>query len=410
MERNEIRALLLNCLHEEAGRVSAADLRQLSAADWRTLRVLAIKKRVGPLLYARLTERGLDHAVAPDVMERLHKQYEHISLQTLRLYAEINKLARMVHDDDVPIILLKGAYLAAEVYGNIALREMNDLDILVRRRDLAKVGDALVALGYTPQRSYRLSELSVGLHLPRYVNPGAAAFEVHWNITPSDLHYSIDTKDLWERAVPATIAGVAVLGLSPEDLLLHVVMHTTYQHFFVMGLRPFCDVAAVVRRFGDAIEWGAVRQRAEQWGWRRGTYLALRLAKELVGAAVPEAILHDLRPADFDEAILAIAREQAFTDSVISEAISPGLAQLRVDSGSLEKAIQLVKMVFPSPQMMAHMYGTPPDSVRTYLYYPVRLKDVLMKRSRSAWRLMRGDQKTVLAADRNRALWNWLSE
>ncbi|NOZ05051.1 MAG: nucleotidyltransferase family protein, partial [Chloroflexi bacterium] len=192
MEINEICTLLLNCLHEEAGRVTEADLRQLSASDWQTFREQAARKRVGPLLYDRLRERKLDHAVPPEIMRRLHRRYKRNSLHILRLHAELNKLARTVPDDDVPILVLKGAYLATVVYDSIALREMNDLDILVRRRDLEKVVHALHALDFKPERPFSIEmELETELHLPRYVNADGTTVEVHWNLTHPGLPYSV---------------------------------------------------------------------------------------------------------------------------------------------------------------------------------------------------------------------------
>ncbi|NOZ05673.1 MAG: nucleotidyltransferase family protein, partial [Chloroflexi bacterium] len=214
----------------------------------------------------------------------------------------------------------------------------------------------------------------------------------------------------WERAVPATIAGTAVLGLASEDLLLYLAMHVSYQHYFIMGVRPFLDIAAVVRRYGSTLDWGLVQQRAGRWHWRKGTYVALRLAKELVGAAVPDDVLHALRPADFDEAILAAAREQSLTDSVVSIGVSPGVAHLKGAARLQDKVPQLLRDVFPSTQTIYRDYGVSPESSWVYPYYVVRLKDLFVKRSRVVWQMLRGDRETVLAAERNSALWQWLSE
>lgn len=416
MERHEIHLLLLNALHRETGRVREADLRALSDADWETLRALAIRLRVGPLLFSRLAERGLSCAVPPEIMDRLRKRYERNAHQVLKIYAELHKLARALQDDHIPIIVLKGAYLASEVYDNIALREMNDLDILVHRSDLAQVAKTMTTLGYTPLHSFSIEpelcwEMKWGLHhLPRFMKPNAAGVDVHLNITPPDMGYSIVADELWERAQPATIAGADVLGLAPEDLLLHLAMHTAYQHNFAMGLRPSCDIAAVVRRYEESIRWEHVQQRAERWGWRRGAHLAFRLAQELVGAAVPDEVLRELRPAGFDEALLAAARAQAFAKAAVTTGIPPGLAQLRGANSFRDKAMELLRSVFLSPQVLSRVYGVPPGSPRIYLYYPVRLKDALMRRSRAMWRLMRSDQETVLAAKRNNTLQSWLTE
>ena len=40
----------------------------------------------------------------------------------------------------------------------------------------------------------------------------------------------------------------------------------------------------------------------------RGVYLSLRLARDLVSAAVPDAVLTALQPAEFDDTLIAVAR------------------------------------------------------------------------------------------------------
>jgi len=310
----------------------------------------------------------------------------------------------------VPIIVLKGACLASLVYENIALREMNDLDILVRRGDVDKVAGALASLGHAPQRPFSTDdELQWGLHLPRFLKSNGVGVEVHWNITRPNLPYSIDTQELWPRAMAAQIADVTVLSLAPEDLLLHLAMHTSYQHRFAMGLRPFYDIAQVVKRYGQALDWGHVERRAVRWGWRKGVHLGLRLASDIAGAAVPEEIIHDLQPKGFDHTVYSAAKQQAFAESAITTGIPPGLAQLRGSKSPVEKAAQLLKAVLPSPVVLRRVYGVPPGSPRVFLYYPVRLKDVIVRRTRVAWNMLRGDRETALAAERCDTLNTWLS-
>jgi len=403
--------LLLACLHQDRDRIGLADLSTLTDTEWHALVALAIRERIAPLLYQRLEQRGLSSAVPDEINRRLHRRYERNALQVLRLYAELNKLARALQDHYTPIILLKGAYLASAVYENIALREMNDLDILVHQNDVDKVANTLISLGYTPQRPFSIAaDLQWGLHLPRFLHPTGVGVEIHWNITRPNLHYSIAVRELWRRAVPATIADATVLCLDPEDLLLHLAMHTSYQHRFAMGLRPFYDIAHVVQRFGPAIDWEQVQQRATRWRWRRGVHLAFRLAHDIAGAAVPHDILHDLRPNGFDDTLVAAAKEQAFAKTGAATGIPPGLAQLGGSNSTLEKATQLFKAVFLSPLTLSRVYSVAPGSPRVFLYYPVRLKDVLVRHSRAAWNVIRGDRETVQAAKRIDTLHRWLSE
>ena len=70
-----------------------------------------------------------------------------------------------------------------------------------------------------------------------------------------------------------------------------------------------------------------VQRRASQWGWDGSVNLALRLPRDMVGAAVPDGVLRSLQPEGFDEGILPHAREQLFADRQIGQSLSPDFAR-----------------------------------------------------------------------------------
>jgi hypothetical protein len=115
--------------------------------------------------------------------------------------------------------------------------------------------------------------------------------------------------------------------------LLHLCLHTSYQHQFAFGLRPSCDIAETIACFGSTLDWRTLTERAERWGWQRGVYLALQLAKELAGADVPADILGRLQSTDVTEAILENARAQVFTDARFAISIPAPFAELLLAAG-----------------------------------------------------------------------------
>ena len=60
---DNLTALLLACLHHDAGRVSTGRLADLGSADWQSLLALAGAHKVRPLLYHRLKTRSLEQWV-----------------------------------------------------------------------------------------------------------------------------------------------------------------------------------------------------------------------------------------------------------------------------------------------------------------------------------------------------------
>ncbi len=408
----EIASLLLDCLHQDESRISAARLAALSPADWQLFLALAKEQKVDSLLYHRLTSRGWAEAVPAEVLSTLQAAYHANAVKNLRLQSELASVVAALHDGEIPVIALKGAHLALAVYDQPALRMMTDLDLLVPTRDLETAAAILEAQGYRPLQPYKVGVnfKTIYRHLPRFVKPQAIPIELHWNIASPVLAHCIDPAELWERAVPLHLADVDALGLSVEDLLLHLCYHTSYPHQFEFGLRPSCDIAELIRHHGEALAWPQVVQRTQRWQWERGVYLALRLAQELVGAAVPEKVLRELRPAALDESLVTTARMQIFTEKRLTSTISRNMTELWGSQGLKGKLRAFWHSLFLPKAILAKQYAVHPDSPKLYLYYPVRLKDMLARYWRVTLKLYRGDPALTPMAQRKTALQKWLAE
>ncbi len=319
----------------------------------------------------------------------------------MRLYHALAKVLTVLRNDDIPVIVLKGAHLAEVVYGNTALRPMSDVDLLVTKADLPRVEEKLREMGYSPsQRFWLEAECATYSHLPPFTKPGAAGIEIHWTIGPATNPFKIDVDRLWKRARPAMIAGVEVLVLSPEDLLLYLCLHASFQHGFTMGLRSLCDISETLRHHRDEMDWEQVRLYAHQWGASKCVYVTLYLTRELLEAAVSDDMLNALEPKDLDPGLLTWAKEQIFADQGNILPMPPNLARMWVANRLQDKVAAFLKSAFPSRQVMARLYSVSPFSKRIYLYYPIRLKDLLLRYGRTAWRLLRRDEKVIALAER----------
>lgn len=402
--------LLLHCLRRDAESLSEDRLRVLSNDEWEELLALATAHRVRPLLYQALKTGAAKDAVPAGVLETLRNCYLANAARNLRLCKELQQLVTALHSEGIPVVLLKGLYLAEAIYRSLALREIGDLDLLVRTEDLIRAAETLTGMGYHPQHSYSIeAQMHEMHHLPCFskTNGRCVPVELHWNVTlPRSLH-CIVPDDLWMRAVPVRVADTEMLGLCPEDALLHLCEHASYHHEFSRGVHPLCDIAETVRSLGPTLNWDAVVMRAKQWRWDRGTYLALRLSGEQLGAPVPSQVLRALRPPGFDDALLLMARDQTFTN-MVDPVHSPfaNMWQQKGWGGRLKAGLQ--RFIIPRLELCAQ-YGLSPGSPMVYPYYLVRCKDLLFRYSRALWRLLRGEEKVTRQLLRTNALDKWLT-
>jgi hypothetical protein len=365
-------------------------LEGLADAEWQALVALAARQRVRPLLRRRLLEDGSWSLVPPPVRAALDRDCRRIALRTLRFQAETAALARDLAARGVPMMVLKGVHLASGIYESPGLREMNDIDVMVRREHLPVAAERVRARGYETVTSTSIEvDTLVSHHLTRAVRRGTANIEVHWTLFKPGRPWGADPDGLWNRAAPATVGGVSVLALGAEDLLLHLCGHASHQHAFRMGLRPLLDVASVLERHGPRIDWAALATRADACGWGRGAYLTLSLASSLLGAEVPASALAGLRPEGSwrdEEAATESARALMFERSTPGRDQTVHLSRLVDDQPFAARVRHLVRRVILPRAQLASLYGLPLAAPRRVyaLHYLRRLFELTARHTRTA--------------------------
>lgn len=386
----------------------------LTEEQWNSLIELAVEHRVAPLFYYHiLRQQKLETTESANALYSLRNYSRQVAKNNLRYYGELHRLLNEFHQADTPVILLKGIFLAHVIYDDIGLREMNDIDILVKRSDVTPAFHTLSDLGYksvpTIDSDGIPNLISRHHHIPPMVKENTATIEVHWNITSPGESYTIDPEVVWRDAQPITISGKPAMMLSPEDLLLHLCVHTSYQHNFSFGLRPFVDIAEVVNHFGGQIDWDNVIKRAFRFRWDRGVFLALTIARDFTGAKIPADILAALKSNDYDEAILNTAKEQILTKKRDSNSISAPMIEFTNQKSLKGKFTVVLNRIFPSRKFMEFKYSLQPGTPKLYAYYIFRFWRLFNLHARNLFQLSRGDEKLSGIAKRKQTLKTWMN-
>lgn len=150
-------------------------------------------------------------------------------------------------------------------------------------------------------------------------------------------------------------------------------------------------------------------ERTFLWGWERGVYLALLLAKEMVGADVPLDILETLRPSDVTEDIIETALAQVFITNKTGKIIPAPLAELLVSSRLRDKIRIFFQRVFLPRAVIASHYSVPMDSIRILGCYPRRFWDVLCRHGQTLKKFQENDASLKAYVERTHRIANWLS-
>jgi hypothetical protein len=398
---------LLACLdYAEFDQAGAGRLLHASTEEWQEVATLASLHSVAPLLYYRLKKQTL--AIPDEVAAIFKDAYLNNIARNIRLYDELTRVLGCFQVANIPVMVLKGAHLAELIYGNIGLRPMGDVDLLVRKDDLKKVDRELCLIGYACQE--RNHVILKGSHHFHYTSSKTGlTLEIHWILVSADLPFQIDMDGIWDSAESAQIAGVKCLILNAEDLLLHLCLHSA-KHIQIPQLRMMTDICEVIKHHQDVIDWNQVGTRAQEWGIVRPLYIILRLSKELLGAAIPVEWLTSLKPEDFHEDYLLTAWQQL---SAIGEdkGIAPTkyIMLLSHEKDLFKKLRILCVRLFPTRRSMSIIFPAAENSWRIYLYYPVRWVYLFSRYGRLIWQLIwSGPISTAAINEQNFELFEWL--
>jgi hypothetical protein len=150
--------LLVYCARTRMEPAIADEIRALVGCplDWDYLLAQAAENSLTPLL-ARNLSGSAAGIVPPDQMKRLTDATRANTARCLILIAELIKIMNLFRSEGIAAIPYKGPVIAAQAYGDVTLREFEDLDIVLRQRDMAKANDIVTSLGYAPKFPWILS-------------------------------------------------------------------------------------------------------------------------------------------------------------------------------------------------------------------------------------------------------------
>jgi hypothetical protein len=300
--------LLLCCARAGAGPKRAGRIRALLREELDGTRLVQTALRHGtmPLLYRSLVA-ACPEAVPAAILDQLRDHFHNNARRNFFLAGELLKCLELLGAHGIPAVPYRGPVLAASAYGDLALRQFDDLDILVHKQDVVRARDLLVSRGYRPEfqltRAQEAAYLRDQSEYKVLRDEGMLIVELHWRFTEGYFSFPLDPEQLWQRLETVSLAGREVRTFSAEDVLLILCVHGTKHLWERLGW--ICDVARWLGVHGG-MDWGWVMERAAALGSERMLFLGLFLANDLLGAPLPEDVLQRVQA---DPAVASLAEQ-----------------------------------------------------------------------------------------------------
>ena len=181
----------------------------------------------------------------------LFQSWKVFSIQTLVQYLRALKttasLFRILENENIPSVAMRGIALAEWVYPEPNLRPMKDVDILIPSNYRDKLFDSLKKYNLSPLKKLRSQFV--------YIIDGIV-FEIHYSyLTPKRYKYSANfNKWIYSRTPVLTSEGV-IYRLKLEDALLDSILHVFIHHELDRFLQ-IIDIALLLNKKG--LDWNYI--------------------------------------------------------------------------------------------------------------------------------------------------------
>ena len=295
--------LLLACARTCLDAQRAGWIKSLLSQDieWPYLLRMARIHGVTPLLYRTLNSTCPD-AVPTPILKELRDHFYANAGRNLFLARELLNIVDLLKAHGIPSIPYKGPALAASVYGNLALREFGDLDILVQEGNYETAQHLLIGQGFrrTIEHEWEVEFVD---------GSGRVAVDLHKRIASRSVPSPLSFNYLSKRLEPVNLAGTIVATLCPEDALLMLSIQVTKDKN--LQLAKICDIAELLH-VHQHLNSARMLKQAKRLGAQRMLLYGVRLASDLLGTALPQELACDMSFHPAVNGLIAHARRQFF--------------------------------------------------------------------------------------------------
>jgi len=285
--------------------------------NWIDIYRMAIKNKVLNLMWYNLSKMGYENYI-PSNLERIaYFSYLGTKKRNKAYLEELKRIITIMNINGTSCVPLKGAYLIKHLYKDLGIRTINDIDCLIRHRDIGKVLSIMNKQGYI-EGEYDNKTNSI--------KPVSRGKKILWNmkmnnllplvkiskskyvkISEFDFCFSLDL-DIKKEPVDIMISRTITEGndgfnyLKPSDCFLHLCCHLYKEatnSMWVMiekdlNLIKFCDIREFVIQKMDESALEESVQFAKEYGLERAIYFTLYYLNEIYADGYENKIMNKL--------------------------------------------------------------------------------------------------------------------
>jgi hypothetical protein len=279
--------LLVNLLNSAANvKHTVGDIQQ--GFSWNLFLKLSQHNFVWPIVYSNLKKLKVE--VPKKVLEGLHELSLYSISRNILMKTELKDLVKLLNESEVDFILLKGFSIPDKEKIGISSRFMQDVDLLIEKKDFKKMIEILTRSGFHESEDWWDERYYDSKSFGKDVNNYKLMIELHYKLLQHKNPFKINIEELWLRSENMRIGEIEIKILSKEDLTIYLCLHL-YKHSFYQGLRNLYELSKLI----EDVDFNKLVKIARKYKMTTLLYFCLKLAKELFDAEVPNMVLVKLK-------------------------------------------------------------------------------------------------------------------
>jgi hypothetical protein len=307
---------------------------------------LAVKEGMGGFFYRGLSKAGALDRLSGEYRARLESIYYQTIRLNLKLLHDVKKVLRQLDKDKIRVVLMQGISLLPQVYSDIGLRPMKDIDLWVMPEEFRALTNALIGLGFQKGKLY-----------PKTFKKGDTCIDIHTHLLWADrikARSKLLKKDqqfVFNDARTIEVEGQKALILNPYDQVLYLSLHAI-KHY-AERLIWLVDVKSIIRDWKPS-QWVEFKKRAVELGLENVISYSKFLLSDLLNYQLPaeaQLLLENLRPGFLEKIVLKKRKKEGALPVWSTLLLLPG------GKGWRQRVAYTFEELFPRPEVLRQVFA-----------------------------------------------------
>jgi hypothetical protein len=319
---------------------------------------LAVKEGMGGLLYRNLQKAGALDRLGLEHCRKLESIYYQTVRLNLKLLHELKEILHQLNKNKIRVVLMQGISLLQQVYEDIGLRPMVDMDLWVLPEDYPALIVMLNVQGYQKYTIY-----------PNTFNKGEVSIDIHTHFLWADrikarsILLNKNQQYVYRNTRSIDVEGHKALSLNPYDQVLYLSLHTI-KHY-AERLIWLVDIKSMIKEWNRS-QWIEFIKRAAELGLENILRPIIFLLKAELGyQPSPEAqtVIKDVRPNFLEKKVLKKRKKLGALPRWSTLMLLPGGKGLR------QRLAYIFEELFPRPDILRQVFAHRPGLKVWQLYW-----------------------------------------